>query len=180
MRPERPRLLPAYLLSAFKVLVAAFASLPVTETAAVRVTAPLQRLETNVLITVAARHIDAEITNSQQGTTRITQAPAEYASGEVTFTFRCVPTIVCKPAHYASVPQGVVVATANHVRYATQAAVQFVGPGDTAMANAPVRALTPGAAGNTGSHTITIMERRQSVPSLTPLDVSVPITTEAS
>ena len=65
MSPKRPRLLPAYLLGGLMVLVAALASLPVVEeTAAVRVAAPPQRLDTNVLINLPASHIDAEIKDS--------------------------------------------------------------------------------------------------------------------
>ena len=173
MNPKRPRLLPAYLLSAFIVLVAAFASLPLVETAAVRVAAPPQRLETNVLINVPARHVDAEIRDSQLATTSMTKSPAQFASGQVTFTYRCLPTPVCKPASYAGVPQGVVVATANNVRYATQAEARFGGPGETA--NAPIKAIAPGAAANTGFHTITTMEGYP-VPSQITVDNQDPVT----
>ena len=155
MSPKRPLLLPA-LLIAFTVLVAAFGLLSVEETAAVRIAAPVQRLQTNVLIDLPARHIEAEITDSQAGTTTITQGPAQYASGRVTFTYRCLPTTVCNSTQSASVPARVIVATAKNVHYATQADALFGSPGETA--NVPVRAITPGAAANTGSHTITVIE----------------------
>ena len=56
MSLRRPHLLPA-LLIAFTVLVAAFGLVPLEETAAVRIAAPVQRLQTNVLIDLPARHI---------------------------------------------------------------------------------------------------------------------------
>ena len=152
----RPRLLFIYLLGAFTILVVTFASLPIVETAAVRVAAPLQRLDTSVLINLPARHIDAEIRDSQMGTTTTTQSAAQYASGRVTFTYKCLAAIECKPGPFVGVPAGVVVATAQHIRYATQAEARFDGPGITA--SAPLKAITPGAAANTGSHTITILE----------------------
>ena len=155
MSLRRPHLLPA-LLIAFTVLVAAFGLVPLEETAAVRIAAPVQRLQTNVLIDLPARHIEAEITDSQVGTTTITQGPAQYASGRVTFTYSCLPTTVCNSTQNASVPAGVVVATAKHVRYATQAEALIGGSGQTA--SVPIKALTPGAAANIGSHKITIIE----------------------
>ena len=154
MRPKWPRLLPVYLVIA--VVAAAFGLLPLEETAAVRVAAPVQTLKTNMLIDLPARHIDAEITDSQLGNTTVTQRPAQYASGQVKFTYKCDPTIKCQPGQFVGVPAGAVVATAKNVRYATQTEARFVGPDYTA--NAPVKAITPGAAANTGSHTITIIE----------------------
>jgi hypothetical protein len=171
MDPERPRLLPALLLSGFTVLVAAFASLPMEETATVTITAAPQRLQTNVLINVAAQHIDADITRSRHGTASVINGPAAYASGEVTFTYRCPATIVCKPVPY--VLAGMVVASAEAVRYVTLAPALFTGPGETA--NAPVAAITPGAAGNTGAHTITIIEHNPDPGQLT-VDNHSPIT----
>ena len=155
MRPERPRLLLA-LLIALTVLAAASGSLPLVETARVTVGAPVQTLATNVSINLPARHILSETTGSQLGTATVTRGPAQYATGRVTFTYRCVTAIVCDPTQDVRVPEGVVVVSAKSGRYATQAEAVFSGPGQ--IANVPVKAIAPGASANTASHTIKIIE----------------------
>jgi hypothetical protein len=149
---EQPRLLSAYLLSAFTVLVAAFASLSYTETAAVKITVPLQRLETNLALSVATQHIEAQAVESQQATTSTVTVNPQAATGQVVFTLRCSTALPCQATEH--VPAGTIVATAKGTSYATDFPAMFIGSG---TATVGVKAVVPGPAGNTGKDTITVI-----------------------
>lgn len=152
MGTDQPRLLSAYLLAAFTVLVAAFASLPYIETAAVKVTVPPQRLETNLTLRVTTQHIDAQATESQRGTTSTVAVDAKPASGQVVFTLKCTTALPCQPIEH--LPAGTIVATAKGLTYATDFPAMFVGSG---TATVGVQAVSPGAAGNTAKDTVTVI-----------------------
>lgn len=154
---DHRRLLPAYLLGAYTVVVAAFASLPMIETAAVKVTIPAQRVEANVTLNGALQTaiIDASVSESQQGTSSAIPVPPTWASGSVVFF--CSPACP-KPVH---VPSHQYVATKQGVAYETLATVD-VNTG--AQASVAVFAVEPGPAGNTLANTVTVIGGSGIVP----------------
>jgi hypothetical protein len=159
MSTEAARLRPALLLGALTVLVAAYASLLFTETAAIKVAIPPQRLEANVAFNTAAaggiaiQHLAVDVTDTAQGTaSAVTIAPA-FATGQVTFVYAC-PAI--QPCPTYTLPAGTVVATTRgHLRFATLSPVALgAGP----RPSVAVRALAVGAASNVGPANINVIE----------------------
>ena len=151
MALSRRQLFVAYILSALAVLFAAIGSLLFTETAAVKLSVPPQRVV--ALVTLAAglqtQRIHADVTDSQQGTASTVVTNPIYAAGQVVFS--CSPA--CKVAPL-TIPQGTLVTTAKSLGYTTQAAVMIT---TTTGSSAPVavRATAPGAAWNADPSTLT-------------------------
>jgi hypothetical protein len=151
MALSRRQLFAAYVLSALAVLFAAVGSLILTETAAVKVSVPPQRVV--ALVTLAAglqtQRIHADVTDSQQGTASTVVTNPTYAAGQVVFS--CSPA--CKQAP-VTIPQGTLVTTAKSLGYSTQAAAMIT---TTTGSSAPVavRATAPGSAWNADSNTLT-------------------------
>jgi baseplate J-like protein len=151
MALSRRQLFVAYVLSALAVLFAAIGSLLFTETAAVKVWVPPQRVV--ALVTLAAglqtQRIHADVTDSQQGTASTVVTNPTYAAGQVVFS--CSPA--CKQAPL-TIPQGTLITTAKSLGYTTQAAVMIT---TTTGSSAPVavRATAPGAAWNADPSTLT-------------------------
>jgi len=155
MDKSSPQLVPALVLSAVVALTAALGSLLYTETATVKLSVPPHRLQADLTINagpsgpdLSTTHIDAEITESQQGTASTTQVGGSNATGRV--VFRCSPQ--CPTAQ--RVPQGTIVATQHGLQFATQAPATLTATG---QAEVGVRAVQPGAAGNVAASTITII-----------------------
>jgi hypothetical protein len=155
MDKPSPQLVPALVLSAVVALTAALGSLLYTETATVNLSVPPHRLQADLTINaspsgpdLSTTHIEAELTETQQGTASTTQVGGSNATGRV--VFRCSPQ--CPTAQ--RVPQGTIVATASGVQFATQAAVTLTATG---QAEVGVRAVQAGAAGNVAASTITII-----------------------
>jgi hypothetical protein len=161
MGTDRPQLLPALLLSGFTVLVAAFASLPYTETAAIKIAVPAQRLETTVAMNsgganLAIQRFVVQATDSGQGTATGSIAVPTYATGVVTFHLTCPTSGPCQPITVAS---GTIVATAKDFRYATQNSATLQAGNQDAPVG--IRAIASGAAGNTAPNTITVIPNNQ-------------------
>jgi Baseplate J-like protein len=151
MALSRRQLFIAYVVSVLAVLFAAVGSLLLTETAAVKLSVPPQRVV--ALVTLAAglqtQRIHADVTDSQQGTASTVLTNPIYAAGQVVFS--CSPA--CKQAP-VTIPQGTLVTTAKSLGYTTQAAVMIA---TTTGSSAPVavRATAPGAAWNADPNTLT-------------------------
>jgi hypothetical protein len=100
----------------------------------------------------ATQAIHAEESQNLPGTpTGQKQVAAVPSSGQVAFTSKC---LFCLGQ---DVRKGLVVLTDSGKRYATQA-VAHIGPGYNAQATVAIAAVTGGADGNTGEHTITNIE----------------------
>jgi hypothetical protein len=141
----------------FAVLVAAFASLPLTETAAIKIAVPPQRLETSVAMNsggtanLAVQHLDAQVTDTAQGTatSTISLAPRS-ASGAVKLLFVCTIRPPCGLPWTA--PAGLILVTPHGLKYVTESAATFtVGTGQYQTVG--IHATTAGAAGNAGMGT---------------------------
>jgi hypothetical protein len=147
---DHRRLLPAYLLGAYTVLVAAFASLPMIETAAVKVTIPAQRVEANVTLNGAldTATIDASVSESQQGTSTAIPVPPTWASGSVVFF--CSPACTIK----VHVPSHQYVSTKGGQAYETLATID-VNPG--AQVPVAVFSVDPGTTGNTPANSVVVI-----------------------
>lgn len=151
MALTRRQLFVAYVLSALAVIVAAVGSLLYTETAAVKLSVPPQRVV--ALVTLAAglqtQRIHADVTDSQQGTASTVLTNPTYATGQVVFS--C--STACKQAPL-TIPQGTLISTAKSLGYSTQAAAMIT---TTTGSSAPiaVRATAPGAAWNADPNTLT-------------------------
>lgn len=151
MVPDRTQMVRAYILSALVVLVAAGASLLYMETASVKVSVPEQSLGTQVTLTsLPTQRIQANITESQQGTASTVQISPTYASGQVVFS--CSPA--CQRAPLV-MGQGQLITTAKSLGYATQAPATITTT--TGSATVSVRATSPGAAWNADPDTLTII-----------------------
>jgi hypothetical protein len=171
MGTQAPRLVPALVLSAVAVLVAALGSLLYTETAAVQLSIPPHRLQADATINggpngpdLKTQHVDASLSESQQGTASTNTIAPTYASGQV--TFRCErsctsPTVVAA---------GQVVATAGGTQYETQTLARV--PVSGASAAVPIRALSPGAAGNAAPGTVAFIVK-PSFPNLSVTNTTV-------
>jgi hypothetical protein len=154
---SRLPLLPAYLLSAIAVVVAALGSLVVMETATVKLVVPSSKLVANVTMKggphgqdLVTTTIVADISDSQQGSASpVTVAPT-LATGQVVFT--------CSPCSSSStpIPLGTTVSTPAGVHY-------DVGPGEVSSTHSsvtvPAHASVPGQAGNTAANTITVIDK---------------------
>src|ERR1700738_2470245 len=93
---SRNALLPAYALSAVVVVTAALGSLVFMETATVKLSVPTSKLTANLVIKggtqghdLVTTSIQADVTDSQQGTTTVGTVPPVFATGQVVFT--CSP-----------------------------------------------------------------------------------------
>src|SRR5712692_7921036 len=122
---SRQPLLLAYVLSAVAVVAAVLGSLVIMETATIKVTVPTTKIAADRTITggasgqeLSTTRIQAEVSDSQQGTT---------------------------------------VSTVAGIHYATQGRVDIVPP--STSVTAPIRSLQPGAPGNTGSNTVTVIDK---------------------
>jgi baseplate J-like protein len=159
---DHRRLLPAYLLGAYTVVVAAFASLPMIETAAVKVTIPAQRLDADVTMNgvLDVTSIAASVSESQQGTSSTLSVPPTRATGSVTFS--------CSPACTKTIhmPAHQLVATTQGWNYQTDKAVDVV-PGAAPPAVA-VTSVDPGPGGNTSANTVTVIVGFGALPSPAP------------
>jgi len=154
METQAPRLVPALVLSAVAVLVAALGSLLYTESAAVQVSVPPHRIQADATINggpngpdLKTQHVEASLTESQQGTASLNTIAPTFATGQV--TFRCErsctsPTVV---------PAGQVVASASGTQYETQTLARVPASGSSAAVS--IRATNPGSSGNTAAGTIT-------------------------
>ena len=144
----------AYLLSIVVVLVAAGGSLLFLETASVKLSVPPQSVGALVSLSgpqsgaLPTQHIQANITESQQGTASTVQISATYAAGQVVFS--CSPACQRAPVVIA---QGQLITTAKSLGYATQAAATITTT--TGSATVTVRATSPGAAWNADLDTLT-------------------------
>ncbi len=144
----------AYVLSAMAVLVAAGGSLLYMETASVKLSVPTQSLGALVTLTgLPTQRIQANISDSQQGTASTVQISPKYASGQV--LFRCSPA--CQQAPF-NIPSGTLITTAKSLGYATQAAATITST--TGSAPVAVRATAPGAAWNAAPDTLTIIANK--------------------
>ena len=152
----------AYVLSAACVLVAGLGSLAYLETASVKVSVPPKRLEADVTLNggvglghdLATQHVDATVTESLQGTASTVQISATSATGQVLFTYSCLPVPCLNPI---TLPSGTIVSTVQMLHFATQAPATLKPPSSTV--EVPVRAVAPGAAGNTSKETITVIDK---------------------
>ena len=156
MESKQP-LLPAYLLSGIAVVVAVLGSLVVMETATVKLVVPASKLVANVTMKggphgadLVTTTIQADVSESQQGTASTLQVSALPASGLVTFT--CSP---CSP-NETPIPFGTTVSTAAGVYY--DVAPASITPPHT-FVQVPIRALVPGKAGNTAANTVTVIDK---------------------
>jgi len=151
---SRNALLPAYVLSAVALLAAALGSLVFMETATVKVSVPTSKITANRTITggpsgrdLSTTRIQADVTDSQQGNASTVGTQATFAAGTVVFmcTSPCQGTV--------QLPADTIVSTTKGVHYQTQAS-QTIG----SSTPVPVRAVMPGATGNTDSNTVTVID----------------------
>ncbi len=155
---SRQPLLLAYILSAVAVVAAVLGSLVIMETATIKVTVPTTRIAADRTITggpsgqeLSTTRIQAEVSDSQQGTTSVAAVSPAYATGQVVFT--CSPC----PSNAMPIPDGTTVSTVAGIHYATQGRVDIVPP--STSVTAPIRSLQPGTPGNTGSNTVTVIDK---------------------
>jgi hypothetical protein len=157
---SRNALLPAYALSAVVVVTAALGSLVFMETATVKLSVPTSKLTANLVIKggtqghdLVTTSIQADVTDSQQGTTTVGTVPPTFATGQAVFT--CSP---CPAAGTTTpIPEGSTVSTTKPFHYATQSDAE-VSSTHTSVTVA-IRALAPGIAGNTAANTITVIDK---------------------
>jgi Baseplate J-like protein len=160
---DRRQLMPAYILSAVIVAVAALGSLMLTETASVKLTVPPQKLVATATLSgsptggdLKTQHIDAAVTDTQVGTATIVSVPAKYAAGDVVFscaTSECPSTF--------TVPSGTLLATDRSLGYFTQSDAVVT---TTRQGRAAVRATAAGASWNTGRNTVTVINNSSQFP----------------
>jgi hypothetical protein len=156
MEPKQP-LLPAYALSAIAVVAAVLGSLVVMETATVKLVVPASKLVANVTLKggphgqdLVTTTIQADVSDSAQGTASTLQVAAIPATGLATFT--CSP---CSP-NEMPIPFGTTVSTAAGVHY--DVAPASIAPAHT-FVQVPIRAVVPGKAGNTAANTVTVIDK---------------------
>jgi len=156
MESQQP-LLPAYALSAIAVVAAVLGSLVVMETATVKVVVPASKLVANVTLKggphgqdLVTTTIQADVSDTAQGTASTLQMAAIPATGLATFT--CSP---CSP-NEMPIPFGTTVSTAAGVHY--DVAPASIVPPHT-FVQVPIRALVPGKAGNTAANTVTVIDQ---------------------
>ncbi|OLD50579.1 MAG: hypothetical protein AUI42_02730 [Actinobacteria bacterium 13_1_40CM_2_65_8] len=155
---SRQPLLLAYVLSAVAAVAAILGSLVIMETATIKVTVPTTKIVADKTITggasgqeVTTTRIQADVSDSQQGTTSVAAVSPAYATGQVVFT--CSPC----PSNALSIPDGTTVSTAAGIHYATQGRADIVPPSTSVQA--AIRSLQPGTPGNTGSNTVTVIDK---------------------
>lgn len=156
---SRPRLLWAIIISTAIALATAVGGLAFSETANVRLSVPAQKVEASVTVTggqtgreLVTQRIDATVTETQTGAASPVPVSASYAGGEVSLHYVC-DTNYSNCWIGLALPTGIDVSTADGKHYVTTAATTFTAPVQDRIV--PVRAVQPGAAGNTGPGTIT-------------------------
>jgi hypothetical protein len=172
--PNRSQIFRAYIFSGVAVLVAALGSLMWAETASVKVSVVPQKLVATATLSASqtggdlkTQHIDATVTQAQEGPASIVLVAPRYAVGEVVFSCASAcPTTL-------TVPSGTLLATDKLLGYATQADA-VVTP--TRPAKAAVRATAPGASWNTARNTLTVINNSSQYPN--GLHVTNPATIE--
>jgi hypothetical protein len=136
------------------------------QTAAIKIAVPPQRLEANVALNsgganLAVQHLEVEFADAAQGTaTGAVPVSATFATGWVEFRLDCnmnYPSPTC-PWPSLTLPAGTIVATTGGIRYGTLSAVTLKWPPPNLFAQVRIRAIVPGAAGNTGRDTIKVIE----------------------
>jgi Baseplate J-like protein len=154
---SRQPLLPAYALSAIAAVTAILGSLVVMQTATVKLVVPASKLVANVTFKggphgqdLVTTTIQADVSDSAQGTASTLQVAAIPATGLATFT--CSP---CSP-NEMPIPFGTTVSTAAGVHY--DVAPASIAPPHT-FVQVPIRALVPGKAGNTAANTVTVIDK---------------------
>lgn len=154
---SRQPLLPAYALSAIAAVTAILGSLVVMQTATVKLVVPASKLVVNVTFKggphgqdLVTTTIQADVSDSAQGTASALQVAAIPATGLATFT--CSP---CSP-NEMPIPFGTTVSTAAGVHY--DVAPASIAPPHT-FVQVPIRALVPGKAGNTAANTVTVIDK---------------------
>lgn len=136
-------------------LVVVGSAIVLSETASVKLVVPPQRIEAAVsLNSITLQHIDAELTDTWQGTASAVNVTAAFASGPEYFRLSCSR---CSPV---TVNAGTVVRTSDGVRFATQSAVTV--PPQSALP-VPIKAMVAGSAGNQAPETVTIIEHPPSL-----------------
>jgi hypothetical protein len=161
---NRRQLVPALLLSAVAVLVAALGSLMLMETASVKLTVPPQKLVATATLSgrqtggdLKTQHLDATVNDSYVGTPAAVSVPAKYAVGDVVFS---CPTNEC-PSTY-TVPTGTLLTNDRSLGYTTQADAVVT---RTKQGKTSVRATAGGASWNTASSTLTVINNSSLYPS---------------
>ena len=151
-------LLPAYVLSAVAVVTAILGSLVIFETASIKLTVPASRIVANKTLKggpsgadIATTRIQADVTDSEHGTTATAPVPPTYATGEVVFTCSACTSGT------TTVPNGTMVSTASHTHYATQSSADLTPQQKTVTV--PIRAVLPGLPGNTATNTVTVIDK---------------------
>jgi baseplate J-like protein len=159
MESKQP-LLPAYVLSGIAAVAAALGSLVIMETATVKLVVPASKLVANVTMKggphgqdLVTTTIQANVTDSQQGTASQTPVPPTFATGQVVFA--------CSPcgAGTQPIPDGISVSTAGAgpIHYTTQGRADIVPPHTSVQV--AIRAQQPGKAGNTAPNTVTVIDK---------------------
>lgn len=168
MRAIRLRPWPAFGLAAFVVLLVGITAFLYTETAAIAIVVPPQKVEAKVVMNgggaggLVVKHIDVQVIDTAQGTaTSSAPVAATVATGEVRFLLVCPGIGTCQPA---TLPAGTIVATTKGFQYATTsaAAMQKGSP----YATVGIRAGAAGAAGNTAAATITVIPNNPRPPGI--------------
>ena len=155
---SRQALLPAYVLSVVAALAAVLGSLVVMETATIKVTVPTTKIVADRTITggtsgqeLTTTRIQAEVSDSQPGTTSVAAVSPAFATGQVVFT--CSP---CS-SNALPIPDGTTVSTVAGIHYATQGRVDIIPPNTSVTA--AIRSLQPGTPGNTAKDTVTVIDK---------------------
>jgi baseplate J-like protein len=148
-------LVPAYILSAVVVVAAALGSLVIMETATVSVSVPASKLIANVTLKggpqgrdLVTTTLNANVTDSQQGTASTVVTTPAYATGVVLFT--------CAPCP-SEIPVGTVVKTASGTAYQTLVRGPMASSSSSSV-SVLVRAMLQGKAGNTAANTVTVID----------------------
>jgi len=155
---SRQPLLLAYVFSIVAVLAAVLGSLVVMETATIKVWVPTSRIVANLTINggtsgheLKTTRIQADVTDTMQGTASTGTVAATYASGQAVFT--CSP---CS-ATATPIPDGTTVSTTAGVHYSTN------GPAEVSTSHTSVtvaiRAVLTGPQGNTAANTVTVIDK---------------------
>ena len=155
---SRQPLLLAYVFSIVAVLAAVLGSLVVMETATIKVWVPTSRLVANLTINGGATghelkttRIQANVTDTLEGTASTGKVEATYASGQAVFTCNPCPTTA------TPIPDGTTVSTTAGVHYSTSGAAEV--SGSHKSVTVAIRALLPGPHGNTAASTVTVIDK---------------------
>ena len=156
MTPNRNQMVTAYILSATVVLVAALGSLLYTETAAVKLEVPPQKLAAAATLTgsptsndLKTQQIQVTVTEVQVGTPTTVQVAATYATGQVVFS---CPSPGCTGP--VTVESGTLLTNSKALSYATQAAATVT---PTRTATVMVKATAAGASWNSAKDSVTVI-----------------------